>query len=157
MPSQAFFCVYMCRPVSACPWRFGLEDDRRCKVYRWWMQTKFYWISFLVHGFGRHSWLFPSEHGPACWKGRVSHRQQNQVGREPESAHQGPSVSDKYSSHSFCRWVSHSLLLLSTSIPLHLPRFFSFLYSPPKSPVFACLHPLVFFLSFFFICNYSNM
>lgn len=156
MPSQAFFCVYMCRPVSVCPWRLGMEDDRRCKVYRWWMQTKFYWISFLVHGFGRRSWLFPSEHGPVCWKGRVSHRQQNQVGREPESAHRGPSVSDKYSSHSFCRWVSHSIFPhLSPCISLVSSPSFT---RPQKSPVFACLHPLLFFfLSSFFICNYSNM
>lgn len=61
------------------------------------MQTKFYWISFLVHGVGQRS-DFPSEHALSAEREECH---TNSRTKEKERIHQGPGGSKKYSSHSF--------------------------------------------------------
>lgn len=153
MPFQACFCIYMCRPVSVCLWRFGLEDDRRCKVYRWWMQTKFYWISFLVQGFGQRSRLFPSAEREEC------HTNSRTEEEESETEY----IMDPVFQRSIHLALSPRSVLDSIFPHVHPSSRISLISFPsstrPQSPL--SLHvftpTLYFFLSFFFICNYSNM
>lgn len=65
------------------------------------MRTKFYWISFLVHGFGQRS-DFPSEPvRPAEREERHRKEAKNKNNCRSESVPQGAGVSETYSSHSF--------------------------------------------------------
>lgn len=135
MSSNACICVYMCRHVSVCPWSFGLDDDRQCKVDRWQMQTDFYWISSFPR-----SWLelpLSLQVRSACWKWRMSQKQQNRGDRELGSIPEGPSVSLKCSSPSF-RWSVPDFIFphskLDPSSDTFLISFSSLLFLSSTNP-----------------------